>query len=71
MAKKLPQGSTGSRGADAQKSRHTVYVKAGVDVPMVQVEIPGDTPLQSITYNGVRYAHVAEHADGRWIYRPL
>ena len=65
------KGSTGSIGADKTKARHVVYVKAGVDVPIVEVEIPGASPLQAITYNGVRYAHVSEHADGRWIYRPV
>ena len=67
--KKLPQGSTGSIGADKSKARHVVYVKTGVGVPMVKVEIPGDSPLQSIVYDGARYAHVGEHADGSWIYR--
>lgn len=69
--KKLPQGSTGSRNLDKLKARHTAYVKVGMDSPLLKVEIPGESPLQSIVYDGRHYAHVAEHADGSWIYRPV
>lgn len=26
---------------------------------------------RTFTYGGIHYVHVAEHADGRWIYRAM
>ncbi len=59
-------GSTGSKGADTDTTRHRVVLEDGRDVAM-----PGSTPLQQIWINGRAYVHVSDDATGRWIYRPL
>ena len=59
--------STGSRSVDENADERHAAVLEGIGV----VEVPGTTPLQIIVFDGVHYSHVAEDAEGRWIYRKL
>lgn len=58
--------STGSTDLDENVDRHVIVIE---DVG--EAEVPGLRPLQQIVRNGVHYVHVAEDANGRWIYRRL
>lgn len=56
--------STGSKDLDANVDRHTVLIEE-----VGPVEVPGARPVQSIIFGGRHFTHVADDADGRWIYR--
>ena len=58
--------STGSRDLDENPDRHTIIIDG-----IGEYDVPGARPMQSVVVDGVRYAHVAEDAKGRWIYRRL
>ena len=57
--------STGSKFLDENVDRHTVVLEEDGRL----VDVPGIRPNQSIIFKGSHYTHVADDAEGRWIYR--
>ena len=58
--------STGSKDLDKNVDRTVIVIE-----DHGPVELPGAAPIQSVIFQGTHYGHVAEDADGRWIYRRL
>lgn len=63
----LRRASTGSMALDGSEQS----IEGVLEHTQEHVQIPGTVRQQRIVLDGISYAHVAEDADGRWIYRPV